>query len=172
MTQRLRDELKRDEGVRKEAYLDTNGFWTIGVGHLLGRQTFSGARHADGRPVNPEPRMLWITDAEVDALLDADLQVAAHAVMSVFNLATIDIGDSFAGVRGRALINMAFNRGETNMRNSSTITPAIKDALAAGVGHDIAWNKVGEAIRRSPWGKQIGQRAERLARAFESGEAQ
>jgi lysozyme len=153
----LRRQLARDEGKKLTAYQDTNGFWTIGVGHLLGN----------------EKRMTSITENECDALLSYDLDEAVRAVSAVFGLANVAKLD---GPRWRALINMAFNRGEGRMKSSTTITPAIKAALEAmfNVGKSdleraIAWDNVYKAIVDSPWAKQIGARAKRLAEQLQTG---
>jgi len=145
---KLHNDLVRDEGCRLAAYKDTKGMWTIGVGHLLGPDT--GAA----------PRMSFITYEEAMALLDWDLQWAIKLVNDLFPQTE---WESFSDVRYRALINMAFNRGEKNMRESTTITPAILAACQETVTDSPKWNAVSTAILTSPWGKQIGRRAERLA---------
>jgi GH24 family phage-related lysozyme (muramidase) len=148
----LRAELERDEGGRQyrggdgfwRAYTDSRGYFTIGVGHLLG----------------DSPRMTRISDREVEALLEADVQDAVVLARSC-----IPLFDQLDWVRRRALINMAFNRGE-HMRDSTTITPAINWAARTGV-----WGEVGVAIlgdpiqKRSPsqWATQVKDRASRLA---------
>ena len=139
----LRDELIRDEGLRLSAYKDTNGFWTIGVGHLLGGGLL--------------PRMNNISMREATALLAVDVEDAEAAVKMVFGPIVVH------PVRWRALVNMAFNRGQDAMQHSTTITPAIKAALA-GAG----WDLVTAAIGASPWAKQVGARATRLAFMLEN----
>lgn len=57
MREELRADLIRDEGRVKQAYQDTEGFWTIGVGHLI-----------DGRKGGGLP------DPIIDALLDSDIE--------------------------------------------------------------------------------------------------
>lgn len=157
---KLRSDLVRDEGLRLAAYKDTNNVWTIGVGHALGVSATT-------------PRVSFITQPEAMAWLDADINIAIAAVYAVFPLVA-DLTASFilGDARERALANMAFNRGETNMRSSTTITPAIKAALeAAAQGHEdtALWGAVSEAILTSPWGKQIGERGARLAYMFANG---
>jgi lysozyme len=83
----LREDLIRDEGRRLTVYQDTNGLFTIGVGHLLGTK-----------------RMESITDRECDALLDADIEDATRLAQSL-------VGMGHDEVRMRALVNMAFNLG-------------------------------------------------------------
>jgi lysozyme len=151
----LRDELVRDEGCRLAAYLDTTGNWTIGVGHLLGKGT--------------QPRVSSITLDEAMAWLDMDSAVAEAAVKRIFpDWYPCQCGHVICEadrVRNRALINMTFNRGEQHMMDSTTITPAIRQAIAVG-----NWNSVAAAIGASPWAKQIGTRATRLAYMLENGE--
>jgi len=113
------------------------------------------------------PRIQRITDAECDALLDADIAVAVGSLIVVFGSTKYMPLDD---VRQRALVNMAFNRGEKHMRESTTITPAIKNALVAlGIDSAGRWKAVAVAIKASPWAKQIGARADRLATMLEKG---
>ncbi len=86
----LATELARDEGKRLESYLDSLSYWTIGIGHLLGRSR----------------RMLEITEAECSALFDHDVFVAERIAQRV-----VPGYDALDDVRQRALVNMAFNLG-------------------------------------------------------------
>lgn len=147
---KLKAELARDEDRRLTAYRDSNGYWTIGVGHLLGAS----------------PRMSSITDDECDALLEGDIKIAERGLVLVFG--QMNGGAGCGPVRYRAMVNMMFNRGLERVRQSSTITPAIKVALATG--SEESWKKVADAIRVSPWAKQIKARAERLAVMLETGQ--
>lgn len=85
---KLKAELIRDEGNRLEAYRDSVGLWTIGVGHCLGVQR----------------RMDRINHDESDALLDMDIRDAEARVNKM--------GLGLDDVRQRALINMSFNLGD------------------------------------------------------------
>jgi GH24 family phage-related lysozyme (muramidase) len=143
----LKAQLERDEGRELTAYTDTNGFWTIGVGHLIGRTC----------------RILAVTDAECDAFLAWDIQSAEAALVPVFG--QMNRGASCGAARYRALVNMAFNRGQKHMQESTTITPAIKVSLSSG-GY---WDLVAIAISASPWAAQIGARAKRLAKQLATG---
>lgn len=143
---KLRNELIRDEGLRYTAYKDTNGYYTIGIGHLLG--TF--------------PRMTTITLSEVYALYRSDVDTALAIVKQLFITF-----DSLDDVRQRALVNMVFNRGSRRMSTSTTITPAIKIASQSNNAED--WKKVKLAINKSEWASQVGVRASRLANMLETG---
>lgn len=87
---RLRQELVRDEGLRLQAYKDSVGLWTIGVGHLLGTSQ----------------RMNKLTVSEAVALLDLDIEEAVSIASGLIPILPV-VGDA----RGRALVNMAFNLG-------------------------------------------------------------
>lgn len=148
----LKAQLERDEGRLLTAYKDTAGYWTIGVGHLLG----------------PHARMTVIRDDECDALLARDVEDSITALTRVFG----DDVRNLDAPRFRAMVNMAFNRGERHMRDSTTITPAIKYALHGVPLLTDDWKPVSDAILASPWAKQIGARAVRLAKQFETGSDQ
>lgn len=92
------DHIKRCEGVRLSAYLDSAGIPTIGVGHT-GPEVKLGNR---------------ITQEECDALLHADLQWAQAAVESSV---TQRLTDNQFG----ALVSVAFNIGAQAFRNSSLV---------------------------------------------------
>jgi lysozyme len=142
---RLQQELIRDEGKKLESYKDTRGYWTIGVGHLLGK----------------DQRMLRITEEECNALLYVDIAEAESIARGC-----IPLFDKLNDARQRALVNMALNRGN-HMKTSTTITPAI-NAAAAGLG---PWSAVTKAINGSQWATQVGLRAIRLAGVLETGVA-
>lgn len=141
---RLRKELTRDEGQRLVAYQDSLGFWTIGVGHLLGSS----------------PRMSSVTFAEAQALLDLDIGVAealARGLVPEF--------DTMSDDRQRALVNLAFNRGN-HLTTSTQILPAIQ--AAAQTQNEADWAKVPAAIKGTQWATQVGARADRLSAQFYS----
>lgn len=141
---RLHQELIRDEGIVLNAYKDSQGFWTIGIGHLLGN----------------EKRMITITPNESVALLQIDIQVALGVAKD-----SIPKFDTLDDVRQRALVNMAFNRGN-HMKTSSTLTPAINKAIDAN-----DWSLIEAAGINSQWAQQVGNRAKRLLHMLTTGEA-
>lgn len=136
----LKKDLMRDEGLRYDAYRDSLGYWTIGIGHLLG--------------VGPTPRMTNLTDDEVDALFEYDAKVAENRCRELFpNWVLIPF------VRRDALINMSFNLGN-RFRGFSKMIAAVN--AAANTVLDEAWLEVGRQMMDSVWAKQVGQRATRL----------
>ncbi len=129
--EKLRDELIRDEGVRLLAYRDSVGLWTIGIGHLLG----------------PRQRMIEITRAEADALLEGDIDEALLAAQTIFpGWRMLD------DARQRALANMAFNLG-------ARLNGFVKFRAAVSE-HD--WVRAAAEMMDSRWAKQVKARAARL----------
>lgn len=133
---KLRAELIRDEGMRLEAYTDSVGLWTIGVGHLLGT----------------EKRMVRITPAECEALLSVDIDDALFIARRLAPGAFNNIDDPYATVRERVLVNMAFNLGSR--------LGQFKKFLAAVNAHD--WTMAAVQMMQSKWAGQVGARATRL----------
>lgn len=86
----LRQELIRDEGLRLEAYKDSLGYWTIGVGHLL---------------KSPPPHEAWTREKCLE-VLDQDIQEALARTQHIPCWASLDTDG-----RRRALLNMRFQLG-------------------------------------------------------------
>jgi len=89
----LKEDLKRDEGLRLKAYKCTAGKWTIGVGHTRGVK--------QGDVITEEQASVW---------LDADMEQAtkdARKVCLCF--------DDLNGPRKTVIANMAFNLGATRL---------------------------------------------------------
>ena len=86
--QELIDQLKRQEGLRLEAYQDTLGNWTVGIGHT---PAFAGQT---------------ITEAQADSLLIQDLNAAQTDLLS-----SLPWCFSLSVPRYCVLWNMCFNMG-------------------------------------------------------------
>lgn len=89
MIEELTKQLRRDEGVKRSAYQDHLGFWTIGVGRLIDIRKGGGLR-----------------DSEIDALLANDIADRVHALTDALPWFT-----SLDGARQGVLLNMAFQMG-------------------------------------------------------------
>jgi lysozyme len=139
----LEAELRRDEGVRYVPYLDSRGFKTAGVGHLL-----------SGAPL-PAGWSYPLTDAQVNQWLDQDIASALYALDR-----KLPWWRSMDEVRQRTLANMAFNLGITKLLG-------FKHALASMQAGDYPAAAAG--MRASSWYGQVKDRAVRLCEAMETG---
>ena len=139
----LISELRRDEGVRYDCYLDSRGIPTCGVGHNL--------------LTSPLPNG-WaypLTDDQVNQLLNHDLQLT---------FAGLDLNISWwrnlDEVRQRVIANMCFNLGIRGLMG-------FKNTLLAMQSKNYAAASAG--MKNSAWYGQVGQRAVRLCNAMQTG---
>lgn len=131
----IKTELRRDEGLRLKPYRDSLGKLTIGVG-----------RNLDD---------VGISDAEADALLDADV---GRAVAGLDRALPWWRGLSEA--RQRALVNMAFNLGLPRLLGFKAMLADLESGDYAGAAR---------AAIDSRWARQVGARAQRLAMILAEG---
>lgn len=104
------ERLKFEEGFRNDAYRDSAGYWTIGVGHLLTQSELSsGKLWIDERPVR------WrdgISDKDVDALLRQDIR---RTEVDVEHSVSVPLSEH----QFDALVSFVYNVGVTAFRNST-----------------------------------------------------
>lgn len=135
-------DLKRDEGLRLEAYPDPvsgGAPWTIGYGHT-GSDVFKGVK--------------WTQAQAEEALLKDILDHNAALVKALPWVTLLDTP------RRRVMSNLAFNLGIGGLLT-------FKNTLALIQRGDYA--KAAENMLKSLWAKQVGQRAVRLAETMRTG---
>lgn len=132
---KLRAQLVQHEGLRLKPYTDTVGKLTIGVGRNL---TDNG-----------------ISEDEADLLLDNDLSEAWHICQR-----HIPGFNTLAEPRQHALVDMAFNLGETRFVKFPKMLAAIEV-------HDF--KRAAAEMLNSKWANQVGQRARTLAGMMATG---
>jgi lysozyme len=124
--------LLRDfEGVVNHAYRDQAGHWTIGAGHLI------------RLPREKDLLSRTLGDAEIDALLAADLADAERAVGQAVKVALTQS-------QFDALVSLAFNIGSGGLATSTVVR-----RINAGAGEQeireawAMWNKVTDPRTRA-----------------------
>lgn len=142
----LKAQLRIDEGYRTRRYPDTKGKTTIGVGHNIDADPHYPFTPAD-EPLSPQ---------QIDGLLNRDVAAAVAALDEYANW-----WRALEEPRQRVLANMCFNMGWTTLSQFGNTLQAMHfaDYAAAAAG-----------MRASLWAKQVGARAERLAKVMETGE--
>lgn len=131
-------DLKRHEGCRLKAYKCTAGVWTIGYGHT------KGVKEGD-----------TCTQAQAEAWLEEDLQKSVDIAKRV-----VRNYNDLNAVRKGVLINMAFNLGETRLRQFKRTLATIESGQFATAAVQML---------ESLWARQVGQRATELAARMSSG---
>ena len=134
---RFFEALLEDEGVRDKKYRDTEGVWTIGVGH---------------------------TGPEVDALAEeekASIESIVHWLLRDVRKAydgavrVIPNLDQYSSPRKAVVVMMVFNLGETGFRKFRKTIQYLKT---------YQWVRAGFEMLDSKWATQVGKRAYRLSK--------
>ena len=125
-TDLARNILNLDEGRHYEPYLDTKGNWTIGVGHLIGKDL-------------QDLKLSWNV---VEAMLQDSIEIALESCDRV-------LGEHFhnaSEARQLALLSMMFNLGETKFLKFTKMIAAIKAS---------DWTKAAFEALDSKWAKDV-----------------
>ena len=143
--------LRIDEGYDSKIYKDTEGFWTIGIGHLLTRDPSLDVakRELDklvGRPCNGQ-----ITKAEAEAIFAKDVDKATRGILG--NAVLKPVYDVLDEVRRAALINMVFQMGVAGVAGFTNSMALLKAKN---------WEKAAVNLAQSKWYRQTPNRAKRV----------
>lgn len=141
----LKAQLAVDEGTRRYRYKDSRGFTTIGRGHNIDADPHYPYTLAD------EP----LTDAQIDSLENRDIAIAVGALDEYANW-----WRAMDEMRQTVLANMCFNMGWGKLKEFVSTLQAM---------HFADYKAAAADMRDSLWAKQVGDRAERLARIMETG---
>jgi len=133
------EQLKIDEGVVNEIYLDHLGLATFGVGHLI---LESDPEH--GMPVGTP-----VSDERVALCFEMDLDVAIDECVALYG----DQFNDWPGEVQEVLVNMMFNMGRTRLGGFKNFRKALEEQ---------DWKRAGVEGRDSKWYRQVTNRAERL----------
>lgn len=144
-------ELHRDEGEVLKVYADHLGWLTVGVGHLV--DVRKGANPAPfGVPLKlGDP----ITAAQSAELLAADIASKASELDKA-----LPWWRKLSDARQRVLLNMAFNLGTAGLLGFTNTLRMIQGG---------AYSAASEAMLRSKWATQVGERARRLSEMMAAG---
>lgn len=134
----IKEDLIRHEGYIREIYLDSEGYPTFGVGHLV-TEVDPEFTWPVGTPVTDERILSAFEEDFLDALEDAE-----SLVESLYNQPDAVI---------RVLVNMAFNIGRTRLRG-------FKNMLAAVENKD--YDRAADEMVDSKWYTQVKRRGVEL----------
>ena len=137
-TDRLREELKIDEGCKYEVYLDHLGLPTFGIGHLITKD-------------DPEYQMGMgtpVDEIRVNEVFEQDINVTVGECRRLF-----DDRDKLPEEVQFITANMMFNMGRPRLSQFKKMIQAIRDG---------DWIEAGNQMQDSRWYKQVTNRADRL----------
>ena len=139
------EQLKIDEGVVNEIYLDHLGYPTFGVGHLILESDEEHGREV-GTPV---------TEERVRSCFERDLDIAIGECELLYEDGVFgNLPDEVQQI----LVNMMFNMGRTRLSKFKKMHAAILES---------DWKEAAKEGRDSRWYRQVTNRAERLMKRLE-----
>ena len=149
--QRVMEQLKIDEGVVHEVYLDHLGLPTVGIGHLI---LESDPEHGAevGTPVS---------QARCEELFFQDLDIALSECEKLYDETwhSVHHWDTLPEEVQEILVNMLFNMGRPRLSQFKKMNQALVDG---------DWKTAAVEGRDSRWYNQVGNRAERLMSRLEA----
>ena len=136
---KLREQLKIDEGVKYEVYDDHLGYKTFGIGHLV-KASDEEYGAAVGTPVSEE---------RVNSIFDEDVKIFISESEKLFpNL------ESMPREAQQVIVNMCFNMGAPRLAKFKKFIAAMNDEN---------WHEASIEMLDSRWADQVGDRANRLS---------
>ena len=136
---KLREQLKIDEGVKYEVYDDHLGYKTFGIGHLV-KTTDEEYGAPVGTPVS-EKRVNSVFDKDVETYIDESKKVFGNL-------------EDMPQEAQQVIVNMCFNMGAPRLSQFKKFIKAI---------HDEDWKTASVEMLDSRWASQVGVRANRLS---------
>jgi lysozyme len=136
--EKLREELKRDEGCVHAVYLDHLNLKTVGIGHLLTEWD-----EEYDKPVGTE-----VSEERVNELFAKDIDVTIDECKVLY-----EHFDDLPEEAQRIIANMMFNLGRPRLSKFKKMREAVMDAN---------WIEAAIQMEDSLWAKQVPNRAERL----------
>ncbi len=147
---KLKSQLIKHEGKRSKVYKDSEGIPTIGVGFNLSRNDAKAKIEDLGIDYN---KVLTgdqeLTDAQIDKLLTADIEVAIAGARSV-----VKNFDSLSDVRKRVVSDMVFNLGKAGFSQFTKMISAIEERN---------FDDAAKEMKNSKWCSQVKSRCTALA---------
>ena len=140
------EQLKIDEGVEYEIYLDHLGYPTFGVGHLV----------LETDPEHGQEVGTAISEDRVKECFEKDLDTAISECNALYEDGVF--GD-LPGEVQEILVNMMFNMGRTRLSKFKKMHAAILESN---------WTEAAKEGRDSLWYRQVTNRAERLMERLEN----
>ena len=141
--EKLRDQLKRDEGCVKAVYLDHLNIPSCAIGHMITEWD-----EEYGKPVGTP-----ISDDRVNELFDQDVQVTIDECKVLF-----DDFDDLPEEAKQVIANLMFNMGRPRLSKFVKFREAVRNR---------DWVESGRQLKDSRYYTQVTARADRLIKRLE-----
>tara|TARA_X000001316_G_C921645_1_gene36162 strand:+ start:2272 stop:2712 length:441 start_codon:yes stop_codon:yes gene_type:complete len=142
--EKLREQLKIDEGCVNSVYLDHLNLPTVGIGHLVTEWD-----DEYGKPVGTE-----VSEERVNELFEKDVQVTIDECKVLF-----DDFDDLPEEAKQVIANLMFNMGRPRLSKFFKFREAVRNR---------DWVESGRQLKDSRYYTQVTARADRLIERLES----
>ena len=142
--ERLKEEIKDDEGYKNEIYLDHLSLKTLGVGHLI-------------KETDPEYDLevgTHIDDERVNELFEQDINVTIDECRKLY----YDF-DRLPEEAQLIICNMMYNMGRPRLSRFHKMKRAVENR---------DWKEASNQMKDSKWYRQVTNRADRLCNRMEN----
>ncbi len=142
--ERLKEEIKEDEGYKNEIYLDHLSLKTLGVGHLI-------------KETDPEYDLevgTHIDDERVNELFEEDINVTIDECRKLY----YDF-DRLPEEAQLIICNMMYNMGRPRLSRFHKMKRAVENR---------DWKEASNQMKDSKWYRQVTNRADRLCNRMEN----
>tara|TARA_R100001086_G_scaffold205593_1_gene121456 strand:+ start:595 stop:1038 length:444 start_codon:yes stop_codon:yes gene_type:complete len=140
---KLREQLKIDEGIEHKIYLDHLGLKTCGIGHLC----------LDGEPEFDMPVGTPISEERVNELFDEDVKIMVGECEKLY-----PYFEELPEEAQQIICNMMFNMGRPRLSKFKMMKRAVDNR---------DWKEAASQMKSSKWYSQVKNRADRLVNRME-----
>ena len=155
----LKAHFRHDEGEKERSYKDSEGYWTVGVGHLLDAEQSDRELKAMGLEDELDD---WegfkITPEQIEELLDIDIDDTLTMLKLSFDESELEKLDS---TRFISLFSMAYQLG--SVIKFPAMVKAVKTEDWDRAADEMLWSCGLKQQRRSAWYKQTPNRCQKMA---------
>ncbi|AHY25407.1 baseplate hub subunit and tail lysozyme [Serratia phage PS2] len=152
-----------DEGYKRKVYWDTEGYPTIGVGHLIVHERTKDMGRINkllSQQVGREVTNGIITAEEVTTLFDKDTNIQLVNMSKYPNIMAAYNAAEDNTPRKWALINMSFNLGAAGLAGFTT---------SLGLMAQKKWEEASVQLKNSKWFRQVKGRGPRICNTIRFG---
>lgn len=150
--------LRLDEGLKLDVYKDTEGYWTVGIGHLLTKNPSKDVAIQELDKLVGRKTLGKITNEEAQKIFLEDVKKVDQGIQS--NSTLKPVFDSLDPVRQDALRNMVFQMGVAGVATFKNSLRLIQSKQ---------WDQAAINLKQSKWFKQTPNRAGRVIEVMRTG---
>lgn len=150
--------LRLDEGLKLDVYKDTEGYWTVGIGHLLTKNPSKDVAIQELDKLVGRKTLGKITNDEAQRIFLEDVKKVDQGIQS--NSTLKPVFDSLDDVRKDALRNMVFQMGVAGVATFKNSLRLIQTKQ---------WEQAAINLKQSKWFRQTPNRAGRVIEVMRTG---